>query len=50
VVGAGRPHLLKKQLLDPHWEKKVAEVNALERATLYGIVVYSGRRSQLQPC
>ncbi|MDP2369911.1 DUF3418 domain-containing protein, partial [Rhodoferax sp.] len=40
-VGA---HLLKKQLLDPHWEKKAAEVVALERATLYGIVVYSGRR------
>ena len=37
-------HLLKKQLLDPHWEKKIAEVTALERATLYGIVVYSGRR------
>ncbi|MDD3935067.1 ATP-dependent RNA helicase HrpA [Rhodoferax sp.] len=37
-------HLLKKQLLDPHWEKKSAEVNALERATLYGLVVYSGRR------
>ncbi|MFZ3159211.1 MAG: ATP-dependent RNA helicase HrpA [Rhodoferax sp.] len=37
-------HLLKKQLLDPHWEKKSAEVNALERATLYGIVVYSSRR------
>ena len=37
-------HLLKKQLLDPHWEKKVAEVTALERATLYGIVIYSGRR------
>jgi len=37
-------HLLKKQLLDPHWEKKTAEVNALERATLYGLVVYSGRR------
>ncbi|MEI6738626.1 MAG: ATP-dependent RNA helicase HrpA, partial [Pseudomonadota bacterium] len=37
-------HLLKKQLLDPHWEKKAAEVNAMERATLYGIVVYSGRR------
>jgi ATP-dependent helicase HrpA len=37
-------HLLKKQLIDPHWEKKSAEVNALERATLYGIVVYSGRR------
>ena len=37
-------HLLKKQLLDPHWEKKAAEVVALERATLYGIVVYSGRK------
>jgi len=37
-------HLLKKQLLDPHWEKKSAEVTALERATLYGIVIYSGRR------
>jgi ATP-dependent helicase HrpA len=41
-VGA---HLLKKQLLDPHWEKKTAEVVALERATLYGLVVYSGRRT-----
>jgi len=40
-VGA---HLLKKQLLDPHWEKRSGEVNALERATLYGLVVYSGRR------
>ncbi|MDO8450670.1 MAG: ATP-dependent RNA helicase HrpA [Rhodoferax sp.] len=37
-------HLIKKQLLDPHWEKKVAEVTALERATLYGIVIYSGRK------
>ena len=37
-------HLLKKQLLDPHWEKKAAEVVALERATLYGLVVYSGRK------
>jgi len=37
-------HLLRKQLLEPHWEKKAAEVTALERATLYGIVVYNGRR------
>ncbi|WP_442968740.1 ATP-dependent RNA helicase HrpA [Ramlibacter sp.] len=37
-------HLLKKQLLDPHWEKKAAEVISLERATLYGLVIYSGRR------
>jgi ATP-dependent helicase HrpA len=37
-------HLLKKQLLEPHWEKKAAEVVALERATLYGIVIYANRR------
>ena len=37
-------HLLKTQLLEPHWEKKAAEVIALERATLYGIVVYNNRR------
>ncbi|MBX3624248.1 MAG: ATP-dependent RNA helicase HrpA [Rhizobacter sp.] len=41
IVGA---HLLKTQLLEPHWEKKAGEVVALERATLYGIVVYSNRR------
>lgn len=37
-------HLLKKQMLDPHWSKKQADVVALERATLYGLVVYNGRR------
>ena len=31
-------------MLDPHWEKKAQDVVALERATLYGLVVYSGRR------
>jgi ATP-dependent helicase HrpA len=40
-VGA---HLLKKQLLDPHWEARHGDVVAFERATLYGLVVYSGRR------
>ncbi|MBN8776223.1 ATP-dependent RNA helicase HrpA [Thiomonas arsenitoxydans] len=40
-VGA---HLLKTSLLDPHWEKKPAQVTAFERATLYGLVVYSQRR------
>ena len=29
-------HLLKKQVPDPHWEKKWAEVAASERATRYG--------------
>jgi ATP-dependent helicase HrpA len=32
------------QVLEPHWEKKAAEVVALERATLYGIVIYSNRK------
>ena len=40
-VGA---HLLKKQLLDPHWEARHGDVVAFERASLYGLVVYSGRR------
>jgi ATP-dependent helicase HrpA len=40
-VGA---HLLKKQVLDPHWEKKAARVTAYERATLYGLTVYHQRR------
>ena len=37
-------HLLKKQLLEPHWERKAGEVVAVERATLYGLLVYSNRR------
>jgi ATP-dependent helicase HrpA len=37
-------HLLKKQLLDPHWEARHGDVVGFERATLYGLVVYSGRR------
>ena len=45
-VGA---HLLKKSHTDPHWEKKRAEVVAFERATLYGLVVYSQRRVAFGP-
>ena len=37
-------HLLKTQQLEPHWEKKAAEVVALERATLYGIVIYNNKK------
>lgn len=37
-------HVIKTQLLEPHWEKKAAEVIALERATIYGIVIYNNRR------
>ena len=40
-VGA---HLLKKSWGEPRWEKRSAQVVASERATLYGLVVYSQRR------
>ncbi|GAA4027832.1 ATP-dependent RNA helicase HrpA [Actimicrobium antarcticum] len=40
-VGA---HLLKKSWGEPRWEKRTAQVTASERATLYGLVVYSQRR------
>jgi ATP-dependent helicase HrpA len=37
-------HLLKKSYGEPRWEKRSAQVSASERATLYGLVVYSQRR------
>ncbi|MCE3262886.1 MAG: ATP-dependent helicase [Pseudoduganella sp.] len=37
-------HLLKKSWGEPRWEKRPSQVTASERATLYGIVVYSQRR------
>jgi len=40
-VGA---HLLKKSWGEPRWEKRAAQVTASEKATLYGLVVYSQRR------
>ncbi|MBV6307096.1 ATP-dependent RNA helicase HrpA [Candidimonas humi] len=37
-------HLLRRSWSDPRWEKKAGQVVANERATLYGLPVYSGRR------
>jgi ATP-dependent helicase HrpA len=37
-------HLLQRQLSEPHWDQKSGRVVALERATLYGVPVYNGRR------
>lgn len=37
-------HLIKQHTSDPHWEKKTAQVTAMERGTLYGLLVYQGRR------
>lgn len=39
-------HLLKKSVGEPRWEKRAGQVSAFERATLYGLVVYSQRRTQ----
>jgi ATP-dependent helicase HrpA len=45
-VGA---HLVKRSQAEPHWEKKPAQVVALERGTLYGLPVYTGRRVHYGP-
>jgi len=45
-VGA---HLLRKSWSDPRWEKKAGQVVALERGTVYGLPVYSGRRVHYGP-
>ncbi|MFU1914289.1 ATP-dependent RNA helicase HrpA [Bordetella avium] len=37
-------HLLRRNWSDPRWEKKAGQVVANERATLYGLAIYSGRR------
>jgi len=42
-------HLLKVSWSDPHWEKKSGQVMAMERATLYGLVVYQHRRVHYGP-
>jgi len=36
--------LLKKSWSDPRWQRKAGQVLAFERATLYGLTVYQGRR------
>jgi ATP-dependent helicase HrpA len=42
-------HLLKKSHGEPHWERRTAQVIALERATLYGLPVYVQRRVPYGP-
>ena len=45
-VGA---HLVKRHRYEPHWEKKPAHVAALERGTLYGLLLYTNRRMHYGP-
>lgn len=41
TVGA---HLIRRAWSDPRWEKRSGQVVANERATLYGLQIYAGRR------
>ncbi|MEC5388091.1 ATP-dependent RNA helicase HrpA [Uliginosibacterium sp. H3] len=36
-------HLVKKQVYEPHWEKKHGAVRAYERGVLYGLTLYARR-------
>lgn len=42
-------HRLVKTLSDPFWDKQNGEVMAYERATLYGLPIYHGRRVAYAP-
>ena len=42
-------HLIRKNWSDPRWEKKLGQVVANEKGTLYGLNVYSGRRIHYGP-
>ncbi|MGC2518648.1 MAG: ATP-dependent RNA helicase HrpA [Burkholderiales bacterium] len=46
TIGA---HLVKRHQADPHWERKPAHVAAFERATLYGLPLYTNRRVHYGP-
>ena len=37
-------HLVKRTYAEPHWERKRGSVVALERVTLYGLPIVSGRK------
>jgi ATP-dependent helicase HrpA len=38
--------LCKRQISDPHWEKKLGAAIALEKVTLFGLVIISGQKVQ----
>lgn len=42
-------HLVKHHYSDPHWEKKAARVAVLEKVTLFGLPLVTGRKVDLGP-
>jgi len=45
-VGA---HMIKRHYYDPHWAKKMAQVSAWERSTLYGLIINPKKRVHYGP-
>ena len=43
------PHLVKKNHLEPHWEKKRGQVVAFEQITLYGLIIVARRAVHYGP-
>lgn len=42
-------HLVKRNYSDPHWEKKAARVAVLEKVTLFGLPLVTGRKVDFGP-
>lgn len=42
-------HLLKRNYLEPHWEKKRGQVIAFEQVTLYGLIIVGRRATHYGP-
>jgi len=42
-------HLVKRHHSDPHWEKKAARVAVLEKVTLFGLPLVTGRKVDFGP-
>ncbi len=42
-------HLVKRSYVEPHWEKRSAQVAALETVSLYGLVLVAGRKVNYGP-
>ena len=42
-------HLVKRSYLEPHWEKKRAQVVAIEQVQLYGLIIVPKRRVHYGP-
>lgn len=42
-IEAAVPHLIVREVGEPHWNGRAGEVRGLERGSLFGLPVYSGR-------